>query len=93
MKVKVRFFGHLRDLVGKKAISELNLEAGATISSLLKKLCSDSTTKNALFDESYQLKSNITILKNGREIKFLENLDTLLGPGDQVSIFPLVVGG
>jgi molybdopterin synthase sulfur carrier subunit len=93
MKVKVKFFGHLRDLIGKKAISEVDLEENATISALLERLSFDSKTKDAMFDELQQLRSNITILINGREIRFLENLDTKLTAGDEISIFPIVVGG
>jgi molybdopterin synthase sulfur carrier subunit len=93
MKVKVRFFGHLHDLMGKRAVSEIDLNDDATISTLLDKLCLDSSIRSTLFDESQQLRSNISILKNGREITFLENLDTPLSLGDEVSVFPLVVGG
>jgi molybdopterin synthase sulfur carrier subunit len=93
MKVKVRFFGHLCDLTGKKTGLQVDLDEDATISTLLDKLCLDSNIESTLFDESHQLKPNITILKNGREIKFLDNLDTLLSSGDEVSFFPLVAGG
>lgn len=92
MKVRARFFGHLRDLMGKRGVSEIDLNDDAKISTLLDKLSLDSGIRSTLFDESQQLRSNISILKNGREITFLENLDTPLSSGDEVSVFPLVAG-
>jgi molybdopterin synthase sulfur carrier subunit len=93
MKVRVRFFGHLQDILGKKTMSEVELEDGATISSLLDELAKNASVMETLLDESRHMRSTITILKNGREIKFLDNLDTRLSAGDEVSIFPFVAGG
>ncbi|MHA1289466.1 MAG: MoaD/ThiS family protein, partial [Candidatus Thorarchaeota archaeon] len=80
-------------LVGKKTKIELELDEGATISQLLEEIFQDSRIKKHMLDENDQIKSDITILRNGREIKFLEGMDTVLNSGDEISIFPLVVGG
>ncbi|MHA1927229.1 MAG: ubiquitin-like small modifier protein 1 [Candidatus Thorarchaeota archaeon] len=93
MKVSVKFFAQLRDLTGKKTAIEFDLDEGATISLLLEELYLDSKIKKHMLDENHQINSDITILQNGREIKFLEGLDTILNSGDEISIFPLVVGG
>jgi MoaD family protein len=93
MKVKVKFFGHLRDLIGMKAVIELDLEEGASISQLLDVLFLDSKTMEILLDERKRIKSDISFLKNGREIKFLKGMETRLDSGDEISIFPVVVGG
>jgi MoaD family protein len=93
MKVRVRFYAHLRDLVDKKSIVELDVEEGATISMLLDELLQDLQIKEALLDKNQELKSEITILKNGREIKFLAGMDTELGQGDEIAFFPRVAGG
>ena len=93
MKVSVKFFAQLRDLTGKKTAIEFDLAEGATISLLLEELYLDSKIKKHMLDENHQINSDITILRNGREIKFLEGLDTILNSGDEISIFPLVVGG
>jgi molybdopterin synthase sulfur carrier subunit len=93
MKITVKFYAYLRDLVGGNAVLELDLKEGATISHLLDELLLDSKIKAALLDKNKELKSEITFLKNGREIKFLEGLKTQLNPGDEISIFPPVVGG
>jgi molybdopterin synthase sulfur carrier subunit len=93
MKVTVKFYATLRDLTGKKASIEVDLEEGATISHLLDELFIDSVIKEVMLDENQVLKSDITILRNGREIKFLDGTDTKLSSGDDISIFPLVAGG
>lgn len=93
MKIVVNFYAYLRELVGKEAKLELDLHEGAKVSHLLDELCSISTIKEILLDENQELKSDIAILRNGREIKFLDGLETVLASGDEISIFPLVAGG
>ena len=93
MKVTVRFYATLRDLTGKKAPIEVDLDEGATVSNLLDALYLDSAIKDAIADESQIVKPDITILRNGREIRFLDGPDTELSPGDEISIFSLVAGG
>jgi molybdopterin synthase sulfur carrier subunit len=93
MKVKVKFFGHLRDLIGTKAVVELDLQEGASIKQLLDVLLLDSKVMEILLDERKEIKPDISLLKNGREIKFLKGMDTRLDSGDEISIFPVVVGG
>jgi len=89
----VRFYSYLRNLVGRKVIVELDLIDGATISDLLEELFLDSKMKDVLLDENQEIKSDITILCNGREIKFLGGLETQVNEGDEISLFPLVTGG
>jgi len=93
MKVSVRFYSHLGDLVGKKSKIDFDLEVDATVSHLLDELLQDSKIKQHLVDGSGELKSDITFMKNGREIKFLQGLETVLETGDEIQIFPLVAGG
>ena len=93
MKVLVKFYAHLGDLVDRKEKIEFNLKDGATISHLLDELILDSKIKMHLLDKTGELKSDITFLKNGREIKFLNGMETILESDDEISIFPLVAGG
>jgi len=72
---------------------ELDLDEGAIISQLLNRLFLDPQIKDALLDDNQELKSDITLLKNGREITFLDGMETKLEPGDEISVFPLVAGG
>ncbi|MGY5857773.1 MAG: ubiquitin-like small modifier protein 1 [Candidatus Thorarchaeota archaeon] len=93
MKVSVKFYAHLGDLVGKKSKMEIELQEDATVSHLLDILLIDSKIKEHMLDEKGEVKSDITIMQNGREIKFLDGLDTILNPDDEIQIFPVVAGG
>ena len=93
MKVIVKFYAYLRDQVGGTEKVDLDLEEGATIAQLLDELLLDLQIKEALLDDNQEIKSDITLLKNGREIKFLAGMETRLDSGDEISIFPLVAGG
>lgn len=93
MKIIVKFYAYLRDQVGGKEKVELDLEEGATIAQLLDELFLDLQIKEALLDENQEIKSDITFLKNGREIKFLDGFETELEAEDEISVFPLVAGG
>ena len=93
MKVKVRFFAYLAEKVGRKDKFEIEIEEGSKVTGLVETLSKDLKVKENLLDENGQLKPEVTILINGREIKFLSGMDTPLEPGDEISIFPPVVGG
>ncbi len=93
MKVTVKFFAYLRDQIGGTGKVELILEDDAMVSHLLIELCNDSKIKTALLDADQKLKPELSILKNGREIKFLDGMESVLCDGDEISIFPMVAGG
>jgi molybdopterin synthase sulfur carrier subunit len=46
-----------------------------------------------LCDDDGEVRSYITILVNGKNIREIEALATLLSDGDEVAIFPPVSGG
>ena len=49
--------------------------------------------KKEIFDDNSKIKDYIQILKNGRNIKYLNALNTQLKDADTISIFPPVAGG
>ncbi|MFX0071093.1 MAG: ubiquitin-like small modifier protein 1 [Candidatus Hermodarchaeota archaeon] len=92
IKVTIKFFAYLRDYIND-GIIEIDLVKGDTISHLMDYLCNTYKIRDKLFDNEKNLKSWVSILKNGREINFLEGLQTKLENGDEVAIFPPVAGG
>jgi molybdopterin synthase sulfur carrier subunit len=44
-------------------------------------------------DEAGQLRRFVNVYVNGEDVRFLQGLDTVLKPGDEVSIVPAVAGG
>ena len=93
MKLFVRFYAHLGDLVGRKNKFEVELDDGAKVSQLLDELILDRKIREHIFDDTGQLNSDITIMINGREIKFLDGIETTVNQNDEISIFPMVAGG
>jgi molybdopterin synthase sulfur carrier subunit len=92
IKVKIRVFASLKLITNKREI-ELELEEGANIAHSLEKLFSlYEKLRSEVFDDKKQ-KEWIQILKNGRNIKYLDGLDTELNNEDIISIFPPAAGG
>lgn len=94
MKVKVKTFANLRDIVGKPEI-EHETEDGATLGYLLDDLC---RTYGKAFEQ--QIKDRNTgaivpflMLVNDKTCRSVADLSTPLGPGDTVTIMLPFDGG
>jgi len=49
--------------------------------------------KDRIVDEKGEIRRFVNIYVNGDDVRFLDNLNTALKPGDDVSIVPAVAGG
>lgn len=92
MSVKVKVFAGLRDLMPREL--DINMAGGASVSALLDRLCTRYPgLHEQIFDGTGAIKPYVNILKNGRNVAFLDDLRTALEDGDIVAIFPPVAGG
>ncbi|OPY26918.1 MAG: Small archaeal modifier protein 1 [Methanocella sp. PtaU1.Bin125] len=92
MSVKVKVFAGLRDLMPREL--EVDGAGGASVSALLDRLCARYPgLREQIFDGAGAIKPYVNVLKNGRNVAFLEDLMTVLEDGDIVAIFPPVAGG
>ena len=91
-KVKVKFFGSIREVFQEKE-REIELRNVPNIRDLLALLCDSYRRRQRIFDQSRQIRSGVIILKNGRNIYFLDGIQTGLKEGDIIAIFPPGAGG
>ena len=92
MKVSVRAFADLRNLLPPE--DSVWLPDGENIRGLLRMLAERRVAFLAkVLDESGQLRSSVNILCNGKNIQYLNGLDTGLADEDVIAIFPPIAGG
>jgi MoaD family protein len=92
MKVHVKTFATFREVMD----SQFDMEylQGATISTLLDDLVKKYDGLGELiFAGPGTIRDFVNILKNGRNVHFLNGLDTALDEGDVIALFPPVAGG
>ncbi len=91
-KVKVKLFAQIAEIAGG---NEFEIE-GEDVRDVLKALVSEvAELEEQLFkdDEHAELRDDKIVLKDGRNIGYLDGLDTEVEEGDKISIFPVVGGG
>lgn len=91
MGITVRIAGPLRQLT--EGSVDIDVEA-EDVSRCLDQLGGRfPKLKERLWDENGQIHRYINVYVNGDDIRFLQQLSTPLGAGDEVSIIPAVAGG
>lgn len=92
-KVKVKFFGTLGNLVGKRE-AKLEFEEPITVIDLVYFLAMRySDFKNYVLEKDGNVRDFLSFLVNGKNITFLEGFKTNLKDGDIVAIITPVGGG
>ena len=91
MAVTIRIPTQLRVLAGGD--SEVSVDA-ATVSDALKALdAQHSGFAERLFDDKGELRRFVNIYLNGDDIRFLNQLNSQVKDGDDISIVPAIAGG
>lgn len=95
MKVILKFVSPLHELSGKKE-DYIELSKDMTIKDLISIMNNryDKKFIEYIFDEKTgNFKSHIVVMKNGVNIKSLNDIETKLEDGDIIHFFPPVCGG
>ncbi|MBS3825989.1 MoaD family protein [Candidatus Bipolaricaulota bacterium] len=91
--VEVKLFANFRDKAG---VSSTEVQA-TTAGELIRKLVSEfEELEDLLLEEpppEIELRSGVTVMLNGRNIRFLEGNETELEEDDTVTVFPPIGGG
>lgn len=90
MQLTLKFFANFREAVGQKLL-EREFPDATTVGDVLAALETDYEELDLL--ERGDLRPQINVLKNGREVLHLTGVETTLEDGDTLSIFPPVAGG
>jgi molybdopterin synthase sulfur carrier subunit len=91
--LELRFFANFRAAVGRKSIDR-GFEAGSTVGDVLAALEAEfPELAGDILDESGDIKPQLSVLKNGREVVHIDGIDTDVADGDTLSVFPPVAGG
>jgi len=94
VRVKVKFFTTLREIVGKKE-EQIELSRSATVEALLRQLSKTygKDFEDYVYDELRNVRGHLHFLVNGKSISTLQGFKTKLKEGDQIAILPPVGGG
>ncbi|MBE0556006.1 MAG: MoaD/ThiS family protein [Proteobacteria bacterium] len=93
MKITIRAFATLREVIDARETG-LSVPPEETVGGLLENLCEAYPgLRQHLFDSAGRTKPHIIVLKNGRNIASLRQLETPIDEGDVIALFPPVAGG
>jgi molybdopterin synthase sulfur carrier subunit len=91
MSVKIRIPSPLRNFTNGADIIEVS---AATVAQALDQLKTKAAgIETRLFKAPNQLNRYVNVYKNEEDIRFLQNLDTPVSDGDELSIVPAIAGG
>ncbi|HID91282.1 TPA: MoaD family protein [Candidatus Bathyarchaeota archaeon] len=93
LRVKVRAYATIMDVIGPSI--DVRLHEGARVKDLLNELRRSygKSFSERVLDEGGRPLPYVKLFVNGRDIDFLNRLETRLKDGDEVSLFPPVGGG
>jgi len=90
-RIKITLSGALAKIAGEKTVDVEASTLKEAISALTARY--GEQFKNRIYDEKDKLRRFVNIYVNGKDIRFLDQLDTQLNDEDKVSIIPAVGGG
>ncbi|MGI6285864.1 hypothetical protein MHOCP_02950 [Moorella humiferrea] len=89
--MEVELLGLLQRAAGASRIEVEASTVGQLLAAILSRF--GANLRQELMTPEEKLKTGIAILVNGRNINFLQGLETPLNPGDKVTIIPPAAGG
>lgn len=92
MQLTLKFFATFREAVGSK-LAEREVPEGATVGDVLADLEAEYEGLAGQLLEDGELRPQINVLLDGREVLHMDGPDTELSEGDTLAVFPPVAGG
>ena len=92
--MKVRVFGPLRSVEGDSKETEVHVDGRCTALKLLDQVVTAYPgLQEDSFGEGDKLQGGVNLFVNGRSVRFLDSLSTLLEEDDELALFPPLGGG
>lgn len=92
MDIDLRFFATFREAVGEKERTR-TVPDDATVGDVLESLEAEYEGLEGRLLADGEVRPQLSVLKNGRNVVHMAGVDTTLADGDVVSVFPPVAGG
>ncbi|MFP9191839.1 ubiquitin-like small modifier protein 1 [Natronosalvus vescus] len=95
MAIEWKLFADLAEHAGDRTVT-VDVGAGDTVGDALEALLADRSalSERVLEDEHGELRSQINVLRNGKDVRSQEQgLETKLEEDDELALFPPVSGG
>ncbi|WP_327052257.1 ubiquitin-like small modifier protein 1 [Halomicrococcus gelatinilyticus] len=89
MDLTLRFFANFREAVGQKTL-EREYPEDATVGDVLRTLVAEYDLD--LYEDG-EMREQLSIMKNGKDVVHLDGESTPLDDGDTLAVFPPVAGG
>ena len=95
MRITIHTILTLKKFIGARQL-DVELGEGASVDDLLllmKKKWGEALSSHLFDPETGRLIPHVRVMVNGRQIEFLNGVETPLHEGDEVLLLPLVAGG
>ncbi len=91
--MQVKVYATLRDLLHRREL-DVEVNEGETVREVLRRLADTyPSLAGKLWDHEERFTGQVTILVNGRPLRFVGGPDALIHPGDDLKLFPPIGGG
>jgi len=92
--MRIRLYGLLRDAADRKTALEMDVCEGETVGSLIERLVTQyPRMRPLLFEGPGVLRRHVMVVRNGRDIRDGDGLNTPVASGDELALFPPSAGG
>ncbi|GAB4476053.1 MAG: MoaD family protein [Anaerolineae bacterium] len=89
----IKLLATLRDLAGAREL-QVSLEPGQSVRHLVQAVAAAAPRiGEKMLDEQGELTGVVHIFINGRNIQWLQGLDTIIEEGDEITLIPPAAGG